>query len=185
MKKSIILSIIAVAFVFTACQDDFEPGGTAMQEMAGDWWVTYQNSLEEYEYLFYNEGEMPSESTIDNWTWGYIYDDTYSRLTISNTALNTEDTLLITDNGAYWDFKVKAHADLATKTFEIGKTKNLAYDSEVKIIGGKILKNAATSPSGRPVDSLVFYIQFFDDSYGFTYTKVSGFRRTGFPADDF
>ena len=185
MKKFIILSIVVTTFIFTACQDEFEPGGTAMQEMAGDWWVTYQNSLEEYEYLFYEEGEMPSESTIENWTWEYIYDDAHYRLTTSNTALNTEDTLLVTDNDSYWDFKVKTHADLATKTFEIGTTRNLAYDSQVKIIGGKIMKNAATSPSGRPVDSIVFYIQFFDDPYGFTYTKVSGFRRTGFPADDF
>jgi hypothetical protein len=36
-----------------------------------------------------------------------------------------------------------------------------------------------------PADSIVFYIKFSDDDYGFTYTKASGFRRTGFPADDF
>ena len=106
-------------------------------------------------------------------------------MSFPNPVSYTHLTLLITDNDTYWDFKVKAHADLATKTFEIDTVKNLAYDSEVKIIGGKILKNAATSPSGKPVDSIVFYIQFFDDPYGFTYTKVSGFRRTGFPADDF
>lgn len=52
MKKFIILSIIAATFTFVACEDEFEPGGTSMQEMAGDWWVTYENSLEEYEYLF-------------------------------------------------------------------------------------------------------------------------------------
>lgn len=49
----------------------------------------------------------------------------------------------------------------------------------------EILLGVATSPSGMAVDSIVFYIQFNDDTKGFTNTKVSGFRRTGFTADDF
>ena len=32
MKKFIILSIIAATFTFVACEDEFEPGGTSMQE---------------------------------------------------------------------------------------------------------------------------------------------------------
>ena len=38
--------------------------------------------------------------------------------------------------------------------------------------------------SGMPADSIVYMVQFDDDEDGLTY-KVSGFRRTGFPADDF
>ena len=48
----------------------------------------------------------------------------------------------------------------------------------------KILEGAALTPSGMPADSIVYMIQFDDDPDGLTY-KVSGFRRTGFPADDF
>lgn len=62
---------------------------------------------------------------------------------------------------------------------------NVSIITKLEIVGGKVLKGAATTPSGHPADSIVFYIRFYDDSYGFTYTKVSGFRRTGFGADDF
>lgn len=54
----------------------------------------------------------------------------------------------------------------------------------MKITDGKILEGAALTPSGMPADSIVYMIQFDDDPDGLTY-KVSGFRRTGFPADDF
>ena len=61
---------------------------------------------------------------------------------------------------------------------------NTSYDCKVKITDGKILEGAALTPSGMPADSIVYMIQFDDDPDGLTY-KVSGFRRTGFPADDF
>lgn len=183
MKKIIFATILAIAgFSFTSCEKE-EIGGTAAKDMAGEWTVTFKNSVEEYLFLFEDQGAMPAENNIENWSWDYIYDDSEYVITTSNLASNSPDSLLITDDGNYWDFKVKAKANPADKTFQIGKSANLSNDSEVKIIGGKILKDAATTPSGMPADSIVFYIQFFDDSYGFTYTKVSGYRRTGFAND--
>ena len=61
---------------------------------------------------------------------------------------------------------------------------NTSYDCGVRITEGKIMEGAATTPSGMPADSIVYMIQFDDDPNGLTY-KVSGFRRTGFPNDDF
>ena len=46
------------------------------------------------------------------------------------------------------------------------------------------MEGAATTPSGMPADSIVYMIQFDDDPNELTY-KISGFRRTGFPNDDF
>ena len=46
------------------------------------------------------------------------------------------------------------------------------------------MEGEATTPSGMPADSIVYMIQFDDDENQLIY-KVSGFRRTGFPADDF
>ena len=40
MKKYMILLLVSLAFTFVACDNDTEPGGTAIEKMAGDWWVT-------------------------------------------------------------------------------------------------------------------------------------------------
>jgi hypothetical protein len=186
MKKYIYLSILLLGVIsFNSCEK-FEPGGTAVQDMAGDWWVTNQQSVDEYDYIFGGQGEMPDEADIENWEWDYIYDDTHTMVYTYNTASNTSDTVFVSDGGLFWNYKVKAIANYKAKTFELPSGENLAYDGcDVTIIKGKILKGAATSPSGTPVDSIVYYIKFSDDGYGFTYTKVSGFRKTGFPEDDF
>jgi hypothetical protein len=53
-----------------------------------------------------------------------------------------------------------------------------------------MVPKAATTPSGMPADSIVFYVQFTDDdlsyqeAYGYTRYKVSGYRYTGFTADE-
>lgn len=186
MKKYIILLFTVLAFTLSSCDSDTEPGGTAVEKMAGDWWVTYQSSIAEYDYIFDGIGAMPDEKDIENWEWDFIYTDDHSEMYTYNTAANVPTEMFVSDHGSYWGYKVKAKVDYAARTFERPTTANLAYDDiNVTIIGGKVLKDAATTPSGMPADSIVFYIKFSDDEYGFTYTKVSGFRRTGFPADDF
>ena len=186
MKKYIyLLSVIFFAVSFQSCEK-YEPGGTAVKDMAGDWWVTNQQSVAEYDFIFNNQGAMPDTADIENWEWDYVYDDTHTQIYTYNTAANLPTEMFISDNGHFWDYKLKVKVDYDAKTFDVPKTANLAYDDcDVTIIKGKILKGAATSPSGIPVDSIVFYIRFSDDNYGFTYTKVSGFRKTGFPEDDF
>jgi hypothetical protein len=187
MKKYLYFLLIALfAVAFQSCEKEFEPGGTAVQDMAGDWWVTNQQSLDEYFYIFKGDGKMPNEADIENWNWDYIYDDAHAMIFTYNTAANLPTEMFVEDGGTFWDYKLKVKVDYSAKTFDVPTTANLAYDDcDVTIIKGKILKGAATSPSGMPVDSIVFYVKFSDDPYGFTYTKVSGFRRTGFPADDF
>ena len=187
MKKHIYLLLIMVSFIsFQSCQEKYEPGGTAIQDMAGDWWVTNQQSVDEFFFLFEDEGEMPDEADIENWDWDYIYDDEHSMIHTYNTAANLPTEMFVDDGKTFWNYKVKVNVNYSAKTFEVPETANLAYDDcDVTIVKGKILKGAATSPSGTPVDSIVFYVKFSDDAYGFTYTKVSGFRKTGFPEDDF
>ncbi|GHU08603.1 hypothetical protein FACS189431_5170 [Alphaproteobacteria bacterium] len=186
MKKYIYLLFITVLAISLPSCDKLEPGGTEVQDMAGDWWVTNQQSLSEYHYIFENEGSMPNEADIENWEWDYVYDDSHSKVYTYNTAANLPTEMFVEDGGTFWDYKVRAKVDYPAKTFELPTSANLAYeDCDITIIKGKVLKGAATTPSGVPADSIVFYIKFSDDSYGFTYTKVSGFRRTGFPADDF
>lgn len=70
----------------------------------------------------------------------------------------------------------------------------------ITITDGKILKGAATTPSGMPADSIVFYVEFDDDytqldeesdeveytptAFGFKNYRISGYRYTGFTNDD-
>ena len=102
-----------------------------------------------------------------------------------NTAANVPTEMWLEDGANFWDYKVKVNVDYNNRTFTTNDfIDNTSYDCKVKITDGKILEGAALTPSGMPADSIVYMIQFDDDPDGLTY-KVSGFRRTGFPADDF
>ncbi len=166
MKKYIILIFIAIAFTFVSCSNDTEPGGTAVQDMSGEWWVT-----------------CTFESTPGVWedAVGHVRFSTY------NTAANKSTEMLLDDLGNIWPFKSVVDVDYAAKTFST-KTAVSTNDSAhptltVLIKDGKVLKGAAKTPSGLAADSIVFYSTFSDDPT--TVYKISGFRRTGFPEDDF
>ena len=153
MKKYMILLLVSLAFTFVACDNDTEPGGTAVEKMAGE--------------------------VEDPFGAGHLQMSTY------NTASNSETEMWLDDLGNFWEYKLKVNVNYATRTFSTtGFVDNVTYESKVKITDGKVLEKAATTPSGMPADSIVYMVQFDDDEDGLTY-KVSGFRRTGFPADDF
>lgn len=166
MKKYLILLFAALSFSLISCDDDTEPGGTAVEKMAGDWWVTV-NII---------DGGVELE---DPYHAGHIQMSTY------NTAANINTEMWLDDMENFWDYKVKVNVDYNARTFSTSDfVPNLAYDSKVRITDGKILHGAATTPSGMPADSIVYFVEFDDDTDGYLH-KVSGFRRTGFPADDF
>lgn len=165
MKKYLILLLTIFSVSFVACDDDTEPGGTNVEKMAGDWWVTVN---------VISNGQDLGDAGV-----GHIQMYTY------NTAANTGQDMWIDDDKNFWDYKIKVNVDYTTRTFSTTDfVSNIKYDCKVKVTDGKILEGAATTPSGMPADSIVYNIQFDDDPDGLIY-KVSGFRRTGFAADDF
>lgn len=165
MKKYLILLLTIFSVSFVACDDDTEPGGTNVEKMAGDWWVTVN---------VISNGQDLGDAGV-----GHIKMYTY------NTAANTGKDMWIDDDKNFWDYKIKVNVDYAARTFSTTDfVSNLKYDCKVKVTDGKILEGAATTPSGMPADSIVYNVQFDDDPDGLIY-KVSGFRRTGFAADDF
>lgn len=165
MKKYLILLLTIFSVSFVACDDDTEPGGTNVEKMAGDWWVTVN---------VISNGQDLGDAGV-----GHIQMYTY------NTAANTGKDMWIDDDKNFWDYKIKVNVDYAARTFSTTDfVSNLKYDCKVKVTDGKILEGAATTPSGMPADSIVYNVQFDDDPDGLIY-KVSGFRRTGFTADDF
>lgn len=174
MKKSIFFIVsFAIVMLATSCKKT-PVGGTATQSLAGQWYVEVLGIDENGAVLYEDE---------DLYGLGFWHLLTY------NTSENTEDSMWIQDvDGAFWDFKVKVGCNLANETFSVDEAENQQYSPcKVTITNGKILRGAATTPSGMPADSIVMDILFDDDTYaGVAYDRlrVSGYRYTGLAADD-
>jgi hypothetical protein len=166
MKKIIIYTlVIFTSLSWISCQEDPEPGGTATQDVAGEWWVRG----------YIDDGAGNLTLIVD-----------YVKLSTFNTSSNTTDSLWVWDNGNFWDFQVKAAYDPATKTFSVTEGTNVSYpDSEVTIIDGKILLGQGLSSSGVKTDSIYLSSSYNDDTpaYGTQYV-LAGHRRTGFLEDE-
>lgn len=174
MKKILLYTAVLVASVLfmTSCEKD-QIGGTATQEMAGDWYVTAV-AVDSVGNVVYTDDEL--------FGLGHFHLDTY------NTSSNSSTEMWINDNGTLWDFKTKMNIDLNAQTFQAIDAQNEAYDSKLTITNGQILYGAATTPSGMPADSIVFNVSFNDDTYpaqyGYKEYRVAGYRYTGFTKDN-
>lgn len=166
MKKYVFMAMAALAttFGFTGCDDsDVDPGGTAVEEMAGEWVVTVD--------------------AVDA-NGATLYEDPYGlgQITIStyNTAANTATEMWLNDNNSFWAFAFKVNVDYAAKTFSANNVPYDAAETGTAIVtDGKVLLDAAKNRHGKPNDSIDFKIQFSDDSNNLTY-HVHGQRYTGF-----
>jgi hypothetical protein len=81
-----------------------------------------------------------------------------------------------------WWLEAPLDANLGNLTFSATEELNTADESVVTITEGKILKNAAVSPSGAIVDS-IYFKAVFDYDPGTTLV-FAGQRRTGFQEDE-
>ncbi len=158
MKNKLLILVAFLTIGLMSCDlgDDPDPGGTATQAVAGEWFTTFNVA-----------GDVGGG---------------YSLITTSNTAANVANEFLITDNGNQWDYKVKSPLNLDAKTFGGTDLQNIAYDIKVNITDGKILPGAATTTGGNVTDSIYFKIEFTDDPG--TIYEVAGYRRTGFLEDE-
>ena len=163
-----ITAIFFACIIFlTSCEKDVDAGGTAVMKMAGDWWVTVDVIWE-------------GENIGDAYGLEHIQMFTY------NTAANKSTEMWLEDDHNFWAFKIKVDVQYEERTFSTaGFVDNREYESKVKIFDGKILAGAAKTPSGMPADSIYFKVKFDDDYDEIDYYIISGFRRSGFPADDF
>lgn len=171
MKKvnTIIYALLATAGVLSlnSCQKDEKIGGTAVQNLSGEYWVKLDN------------GADPTGT----------FDDSYYTISIYNTASNRPDSAWIEDDAAsgvpFWDIKGKIGTSVTNRTFSGANIVNQEYDSHFTITNGKIIPKAATAPGTKSkTDSITFNIQFDDDPVPGTIHKVTGYARTKFDADD-
>ena len=174
MNKYLLLILTALTFSFVSC-DDYEPGATATEALAGDWYVTYSVKVG-------NEWQELVGPVL---------------LTTYNTAANVSTEMFVDDHGSFWEIKGKVKANPSGRSFgSDNEVDNYYYDSKFKVKDGLVLPKQAHSPSNVVTDSIVFYVSFNDDGYENdngemvltpyeTTYRVSGFRRTGFLEDEF
>jgi hypothetical protein len=167
--KYLAYLLVAASLLFTSCSQEDEFDSTATGQLAGEWFVTYHVESE------------PGSGVFDTDFGGGYYP-----LMTYNTNKNDKDTMYIDDEKSFWAYKAKIAVEPGTRKFGSEKeAKNLYYASKVIVRNGEVLPGMATTSGGNKSDSICFYIQFDDDEepYGITY-KVSGYKRTGFPADE-
>lgn len=182
--KQIILGISVFTFmvvITSSCKKStFNPGATNAEAVSNEWWVTVSDTssyvLGPARLSTYNTSENDDSIWIDD------LDPYYA--TPVHAVYNYYDSVQI--NG----FKCKAKFDSVKLTFQTSGSSNYYYPDSangvlspsVIILNGKVLTNAAKSPTGVTTDS-IYFNAIFSDSPKDTFT-IQGYARTNFSGDD-
>ena len=100
-----------------------------------------------------------------------------------NTSSNNPNEIFVDDQGNFWDFKVKAAAELNGLTFSAIDAQNLSYDCKVSVTNAKIVKNGGFQNNGSPADLISMDVTFSDDEDGLVY-HLEGVRYSGLEEND-
>ncbi|WMI66097.1 lipid-binding protein [Aestuariibaculum sp. YM273] len=161
IKQYIAIPLLTLFLVtsFVSCDEveDPNPGGTAVEKMAGDWYVQ----------TFVGE----------NLALDYQLISTY------NTAANT-DEMWVDDHQHIWWFKSKTPVNISDMSFAGTDLESSVdgYDITVTITNGKVTQGDTETSGGNMTDGISFDIEFSDDP-GTIYT-IKGYKRTGFAEDE-
>ena len=186
MKKILFLAIAIVAIAMTSCEKE-AIGGTAVENMAGQWYVVVEGVAD--------DGSILSDDDLfglGRWI-----------LLTYNTASDDATKLYIDDQSNFWNVKFVADcntdklsftADATNETWTEGEEEDedgnpimVPYDINVVVNYGRIVPNGTTTPSGAKADLIEFNIEFEDDPYAgvyYNHLRISGWRYTGLAADD-
>jgi hypothetical protein len=185
MKKVLYFAALLFCAGIISCEKE-DIGGTATEDMAGEWYVTV-DAADESGNLFV---DADGDSWEDPFGMGRV------NMITSNTAANSATELMVDDLGNFWQFRVKTVADPSGLTFASAAPANAndtinnlnGDDIWVTITGGKIMKGAGRQNNGSVADSIVFYVSFSDDPnparYGYAKYRVSGIRYSGLAEND-
>ena len=113
-----------------------------------------------YNNFYYKAGSFDAEK----WQWYKEGEAQYKAGAIKKDSLDKmlEEYNDFADDTASAGYYVK----YAGREFEVGLKKgdpDVENACNITITDGKIMKGAATTPSGMPADSIVFYVEFDDD----------------------
>lgn len=156
--------MVVVPIALASCENDVEPGGTAVEKLSNEWWAQ----------VYVPDGNGGLEDL------GYGY---YKFIT-SSTASGTADSIFVDDEGELLELKAKVACNVNNLTFTTnGETVRERYtDGTVSIENGAVYIKEGRSTSGVVVDSIYFEAQF-DWDPGQIYI-VAGHGRTGFAEDE-
>jgi hypothetical protein len=159
---AILLCVVALP-AFTSCDDqgydDYDAGETPVQAMSGEWFI-----------------DITDDATGDLLV-AHALHKTY------NTGTGSDETMYINDQQNGWWLGGIVNINLDDLTFSVTGEENFQDPGTTfTITEGKIMRDAATSPTGATVDSIYFKATFsYDPASVLTF---SGYRRTGFVEEE-
>ncbi|MBR4265429.1 MAG: hypothetical protein IKQ46_05150 [Bacteroidales bacterium] len=190
MKKVIYLASMILMVAFASCEKD-EIGGTATQDVAGEWYVSF-------DAIFVQEGESDTIYAKDL-VEAELLGQERSLIRTFNTSANVADKIYISDMSKYGGgakgssnfgpnlgFQVELDIDQVTgafstanKDFVTNLEQNYKYDpkkpvegypefGKIKIVNGKITPNGGVQNNGSVADAIEFDI-YLDDTYSVLY----------------
>ncbi len=168
-----ILLVAFVAIAAMACRKDAEPGGTAVQEMCGEWEV----------FVAEKNNTAPVRMQTSN-----VSDDDPSKLRLVCTNATYRFNFVASCNYSARTFSAtNAPSEHWISTAYPGTTKTM----NVTVTEGKITEDAVTLPSGSKADKIEFKIKYnniinagvaeADDPTVYSFV---GYRRSGFLEDE-
>ncbi|MDB5121393.1 MAG: hypothetical protein JWN56_2611 [Sphingobacteriales bacterium] len=167
-----VIATLLVALSLGSCKKESpDPGGTAVQAVAGEWWVQVRDA----------DGNFTPDFAED-----YYHFATY------NTAANSPTEIWIDDLESFWAIKGKINVNVSALTFSssapIG---NVYYESQFTVANGKIINSVSKGPVSKAVTDSIYFettLSDFEDADGNVLPdkvfKLSGYRRTRFSEDD-
>lgn len=161
MKKILNFSVIAALFLgFLSCEtmEDPEIKNTSTWPLNGKYWVQY-----------------------DSTSNGNTYIGGYHKLIVTNTSSDNGDSILINDNGT--GFALKAAVNMNDLTFNV-ENYQVNDTTTISLNSGKLLDDATKTPGeGVVTDSLYFEMEI-DWPNTTDQVTISGYKYTGWPADN-
>lgn len=164
----IILSILSVLTLFTACNKDYEIGYTPIHPLGGEYTID----------VFRTENGETTTVTKKYWCL------------IGNTTHNDKDLCWVRVGGLSFNqiYAINGKVSCSVKdlTFQGTDIENLAgnvpsSEDRFTLTGGKVILNGGKAPSGTIVDTIEFsYTTSRDPNAVY---KVTGYRYTGWTED--
>jgi hypothetical protein len=158
LKSGSLLLMMAIFFVACKKEKDTSAGGTATQELAGEFWIQIKQN---------NIALIPD----------------YFKIVTYNTAENISTKMWIDDQEHLWPFKIKIDVDPVGRTFTAANAQSSYTNITVKLNNGKILPKATKGLVTQTVTDSIYFEAEFSDDPGEVY-QFSGYRRTRWPEDD-
>lgn len=157
-KSTFLIALSVMLFVACKKEKDTSAGGTATQDLAGEFWIQIKQN---------NTPLVPD----------------YFKIITYNTAENIPTSMWIDDQEHLWPFKVKIVVDPAARTFSAANAQSSYGNITVKINNGKILQKVTKGPVTQTVTDSIYFEAEFSDDPGEVY-QLAGYRRTRWPEDD-